>query len=69
METSINCMKKKQDELEKLRNVEGVMHIDVVFAEFEDLLPDEEAKALPLTGERVSRSDEPRIEMEQNEWS
>jgi nitrate reductase NapAB chaperone NapD len=56
-------------EIEKLREIEGVLHVDVVFAEFADLLPDEDAASPNPTDERMSRPGEPRIEMEPESWS
>ena len=60
---------KLEDEIEKLREIEGVLHVDVVFAEFADLLPDEDAASPNPTDERMSRPGEPRIEMEPESWS
>jgi hypothetical protein len=56
-------------EIQKLREIEGVLYVDVVFAEFADLLPDEEAAPPNPTDERTSRPGQPRIEMEPESWS
>ena len=52
--------------IEALRQIEGVMYVDVVFAEFADLLPDEAAGSSYVSVEPRSKTAEPRIEMERD---
>ncbi len=56
-------------EVEALRNLAGIAHIDVVFAEFADLLPDPDPISIFSSPERAQGPDNPGMEMEPKSWS
>jgi hypothetical protein len=58
-----------ESEVDALRTLAGVTHVDVVFAEFADLLPDEPPTADRSTPEHVALNDHQSTRMEPKSWS